>query len=193
VSPPLKSVLGADFATRPDTRVWDVIGGFGVRIPSWRFLTSAGRSRDESRRMGNRGAVAYEVKWTIRCGRSGLPRPAVGAISASVDDVRGMVIERRRDALPSPTPRAELAHAVGASLARAARTIAPVTIPVAAWWIARRAVRLLPSGALMAGRTWRGSPATIVLRWAEATIYRSDEHGRLERRSFGTARVDVER
>jgi hypothetical protein len=104
-----------------------------------------------------------------------------------------MAIERRRDALPSPTPRAELAHAVGASLARAARTIAPVTIPVAAWWIARRAVRLLPSGALMAGRTWRGSPATIVLRWAEATIYRSDEHGRLERRSFGAARVDVER
>lgn len=119
-------------------------------------------------------------------------RPAVGAISARVDDVRGLAIERRRDALPSPNPRGKLARAVGARLTRAARTIAPVTIPVAAWWIARRTVRLLPAGALMPGRTSRGSPSAIIIRWAEATIYRPDEHGRLERRSFGAARIDVE-
>jgi hypothetical protein len=121
-----------------------------------------------------------------------LHRPAVDAISASVDDVRGVAIERRRDVLPSPTPRAELARTVGARLARAARTIAPVTIPVAAWWIARRTVRLPPSGALMLGRPSRGGPGAIVIRWAEATIYGPDEHGRLERRSFGAARIDVE-
>jgi hypothetical protein len=34
--------------------------------------------------------------------------------------------------------------------------------------------------------------AAIVIRWAEATIYGPDEHGRLERRSFGAARIDVE-
>jgi hypothetical protein len=121
-----------------------------------------------------------------------LHRPAVDAISASVDDVRGVAIDRRRDALPSPTPCAELARVLGARLARAARTIAPVTIPVAAWWIARRTVRLLPWGALMPSRPSRGSPAAIVIRWAEATIYGPDEHGRLERRSFGAARIDVE-
>jgi hypothetical protein len=115
----------------------------------------------------------------------------VDAISASVDDVRGVAIERRRDALPSPTPRAELARVLGVRLVRAARTIAPVTIPVAAWWIARRTVRLQPSGA-MPSRPSRGSPAAIVIRWAEATIYGPDEHGRLERRSFGAARIDVE-
>jgi hypothetical protein len=109
-----------------------------------------------------------------------------------VNEVRGVAIERRRDALPSPTSRAELARAVGARLAQAARTIAPVTIPVAAWWIARRTGRLLPSGRLMPGRPSRGGPAAIVIRWAEATIYGPDEHGRLERRSFGAARIDVE-
>jgi hypothetical protein len=121
-----------------------------------------------------------------------LRRAAPGAMWASVDEVRGVAIERRQDALPSPAPRAELARAVGARLARAARTIAPVTIPVAAWWIARRTVRLLPSGALMPRRASRGSPATIVIRWAEATIYGPHEHGRLERRSFGAARIDLE-
>jgi hypothetical protein len=120
-----------------------------------------------------------------------LHRPAVDAISASVDDVRGVAIERRREALPSRTPRAELARVL-ARLARAARTIAPVTIPVAAWWIARRTVRLLPSGALTPSRPWRGNPAAIVIRWAETTIYGPDEHGRLQRRSFGAARIDVE-
>jgi hypothetical protein len=44
----------------------------------------------------------------------------------------------------------------------------------------------------MPSRPSRGSPAAIVIRWVEATIYGPDEHGRLERRSFGAARIDVE-
>lgn len=112
--------------------------------------------------------------------------PAVDATSASVDDVRDVAIERRRDALPSPSPRAELARVLGARLARA-RTIAPVTIPVAARWIARRTVRLLPSGGFMPSRPSRGTPAALVIRWGEATIYGPDEHRRLERRSFGVS------
>ena len=120
-------------------------------------------------------------------------RPGVGAISEGMDDVPGVAIERRRDAMPSRTARGELVRAVGGQLARAARTIGPVTLPVAAWWIARRMARPEPSGALMPERPSRGGPAAIIVRWAEATIYGPDEYGRLERRSFGAARIDVER
>jgi hypothetical protein len=109
-----------------------------------------------------------------------------------VDDVPGAAIERRQDTLPRPRARGELVRAVGARLARAARTLGPVTLPVAAWWIVRQTVRPVPSGALRPGGPWRGGPGAIVVRWAEATTYRSGEHGRLERRSFGAARLDIE-
>jgi hypothetical protein len=102
-------------------------------------------------------------------------------------------MERRRDALLSRTARGELVRVVGDQLARAARTIGPVTLPVVAWWIARRTARPKPTRALMPERPRRGGPAAIVLRWAEATIYGPDEYGRLEQRSFGAARIEVER
>jgi hypothetical protein len=129
-------------------------------------------------------------------GRSRLRRPGVGAISGGVHDVPGVAIERRRDALPSRTARGELVRAVGDQLARAALTIGPVitlTLPVAAWWIAHRIARSESSGALIPERPSRGGPAAIVIRWAEATIYASDEYGRLGQRSIGAARIDVER
>ena len=47
--------------------------------------------------------------------------------------------------------------------------------------------------ALMPERPRRGGPGVIVLRWVEATIYGHDEYGRLEQRSFGAARIEVER
>jgi hypothetical protein len=70
--------------------------------------------------------------------------------------------------------RGELVRAVGGQLPRAARKIGSVTLPVAAWWIARRMARAEPSGALMPDRPSRGGPAVIVIRWAEATIYVPD-------------------
>jgi hypothetical protein len=127
-------------------------------------------------------------------GRSRLRRPGFGAISGGVHDVPGVAIERRRDALPSRTARGELVRAVGGQLARSARLIGPViTLPVAAWWIARRMARSESSGALIPERLSRGDPAAIVIRWAEATIYGTDEYGRLRQRSFSAARIDVER
>jgi hypothetical protein len=120
--------------------------------------------------------------------------PGVGAISGGVHNVPGVAIERRRDALPSRTARGELVRAVGGQLARSARLIGPViTLPVAAWWIARRMARSESSGALIPERLSRGDPAAIVIRWSEATIYGTDEYGRLRQRSFGAARIDVER
>ena len=109
-------------------------------------------------------------------------------------DVPGVAMERRRDALPLRTARRELVRAVRGPLARAARTIGPViTLPVIAWWIARRTARPEPSRAFMPERPSREGPTAIVIRWAEATIYGTDEYGRLGQRSFGAARIDVER
>jgi hypothetical protein len=45
----------------------------------------------------------------------------------------------------------------------------------------------------MPERPRRGGPAAIVLRWTEATIHGPDEYDRLEQRSFGAARIEVER
>jgi hypothetical protein len=115
-------------------------------------------------------------------------------MSAGVDDVSGVAIERRRDALPSRAARGELVRAVGGPLARAARPIGPViTLPVIAWWIARRMARAESSRALTPERPSSGGPAAIVIQWAEATIYGTDEYGRPGQRSFGAARIDVER
>jgi hypothetical protein len=74
------------------------------------------------------------------------------------------------------TPPAELARTVGARLARAARTIAPVTIPVAAWWIAAGRDGSCPRARSCHGRPRAGGLAAIVIRWAEATVYGPDEH-----------------